>query len=109
MSKPSEEGGVPITVRFEFMNANEELDLSPPYKVYLSVEKNKFEDFDEARINIINSCDFRTPEERCYYYMFNKSRKTFIKKEDNISIYINNETNIKLKLFFLFFCLTFNL
>jgi len=58
-------------------------------------EKNKFEDFDEARINIINSCDFRTPEERCYYYMFNKSRKTFIKKEDNISIYINNETNIK--------------
>ena len=95
MSKPSEEGGVPITVRFEFMNANEELDLSPPYKVYLSVEKNKFEDFDEARINIINSCDFRTPEERCYYYMFNKSRKTFIKKEDNISIYINNETNIK--------------
>ena len=88
MQNPSDEGGVPITVRFEFFNANEELDLSPPYKVNLSVMNNHFEDFDEARITIINSCDFRTAEERCFYYMFNKTRKTFIKKEDDISEYI---------------------
>ena len=88
MKNPSNEEGVPINVRFEYINAEEEQVLSEKYTVYLSVENNKFEDIEETRITIINKCDFRTAEERFNYYMFDKTKKMFLKKNDDISPYI---------------------
>ena len=51
MKNPSNEGGVPINVRFEYINAEEEQVLSEKYTVYLSVENNKFEDIEETEID----------------------------------------------------------
>ena len=95
MKNPSNEGGVPINVRFEYINADEELVLSEKNTVNLSVENNRFEDIEETRITIINNCDFRTLEERFNYYMFDKDKKMFLKKNDDISPYIYHPPNPK--------------
>ena len=68
---------VPINIRFEYQNEKEELVLSERFRVIVSVEKNKFEDFEEARIQIIKNCEFKSLEERFNYYMFDESKKLF--------------------------------
>ena len=95
MKNSSDEEGVPINVRFEYLNTNEELVLSDRYTVNLNVIKNKFEDFEEARITIINKCDFRTLEERFNYFMFDKEKLSFIKKDQDISCYLALPPNPK--------------
>ena len=97
MKNPSNEEGVPINVRFEYLNKDEELVLSDRYTVKLIVDNNKFEDIEEARITIINKCNFRTFEERFNYYMFDKNKLSFLKKDDDISCYIALPPNPKNK------------
>ena len=70
-----DERGVSIYVRFEYQNEKNELILSERFRVKLSVENNRFEDFEEARIKIIRECDFKSLEERFNYYMFDRSRR----------------------------------
>ena len=67
---PDEEG-IPIQIQFEFLNANEEMELSKPYDVTYQPQ----EEFDVNRLNMINQCDFRTQEERIYYFMFDRTKK----------------------------------
>ena len=47
MKNPSNEEGIPINVRFEYLNKDEELVLSDRYTVKLIVDNNKFEDIEE--------------------------------------------------------------
>ena len=95
MQDPSDLEGTPINVRFQYQNADDEQVLSDRFTVYLSIINKKFEDFEEARVNIINSCDFRTPEERCYYSMYDENKKLLMKKNDDLSSYIKVPKNPK--------------
>ena len=103
----------PITVRFQYYDNNMEEKYSEPYiiKINLSEDKNntyRLEDIDEARIEIITNCNFRTIEERLYYYMFNKDRNRFFKQDDDISPYISiKNKNIKPKELIMINCTTF--
>ena len=81
MDTTSDEEGVPIQIQFEFLNANEEFELSKEYTVKYQPQ----EEFELNRINILNSCDFRTQEERIYYYMFDKNKKIFLSEKDALS------------------------
>ena len=94
-----DERGVSIYVRFEYQNEKNELILSERFRVKLSVENNRFEDFEEARIKIIRECDFKSLEERFNYYMFDRSRRLFLKSSSDISPYIEviNSSNKKKK------------
>ena len=74
MKNSSNSEELPINIRFQYKNADDEEVLSDKFTVNLSIIDNKFEDFEEARVNIINSCDFRTPEERCYYSMYDEKK-----------------------------------
>ena len=103
----------PITVRFQYYDNNMEEKYSEPYiiKINLSEDKNntyRLEDIDEARIEILTNCNFRTIEERLYYYMFNKDRNRFFKQDDDISPYISiKNKNIKPKELIMINCTTF--
>ena len=52
------------------------------------MEGNHFENFEEARLTIIKDCNFKTSEERLYYFMFDKRRKIFLEKKDEINSYM---------------------
>ncbi len=103
----------PTTVRFQYYDNNMEEKYSEPYiiKINLSEDKNnsyRLEDIEEARIEIITNCNFRTIEERLYYYMFNKDRDIFFKQDDDISPYISiKNKNIKPKELIMINCTTF--
>ena len=79
---PDEEG-IPIQIQFEFLNANEEMELSKPYDVTYQPQ----EEFDVNRLNMINQCDFRTQEERIYYFMFDRTKKIFLRNNQEIASY----------------------
>ena len=79
-----EDEGFPIKIQFEFLNANEEMELSKEYTVKILSQKNQSDDFETNRIKIINNCDFRTIEERFYYYMFDRTKKIFLTKKKKI-------------------------
>ena len=83
MQDTSDEEGIPIQIQFEFLNANEEMELSQEYTV--KIQPN--DDFETNRITMINNCDFRTQEERIYYYMFDKNRKIFLPNNTNLVNY----------------------
>ena len=83
MEDISNEEGISIQIQFEYLNANEEMELSNPYNVKFQPQ----EDFDVNRLNIINSCDFRTQEERIYYFMFNRNTKVFFHNNQDILNY----------------------
>ena len=85
-----DEEGFPIKIQFEFLNANEEMELSKEYTVKILSQKNQSEDFETNRIKIINSCDFRTPEERFYYYMFDTKKKIFLTKDTDLTPFIKS-------------------
>lgn len=80
----------PIKIQFEFLNANEEMELSKEYTVKILSQKNQSDEFETNRIKIINSCDFRTFEERFYYYMFDRTKKIFLTKDTDLSPYIKS-------------------
>ena len=63
MEHTSGEEGIPIQIQFEYLNANEEMELSKEYTVRYQPQ----EEFEPNRIKMLNSCDFRTAEERIYY------------------------------------------
>ena len=83
MEDISNEEGISIQIQFEYLNANEEMELSKPYNAKFQPQ----EDFDVNRLNIINSCDFRTQEERIYYFMFNRNTKVFFHNNQDILNY----------------------
>ena len=95
MKNSSNSEELPINIRFQYKNADDEEVLSDKFTVNLSIIDNKFEDFEEARVNIINSCDFRTPEERCYYSMYDEKKKLLMKSNDDLSSYIKVPKNSK--------------
>lgn len=79
---------LPINVRFEYINVDGELTLSERFTVNLRVLNNRFEDLEVARITIINNCNFKTLEERFYYYIFDKKKYLFFNKNSDISPYL---------------------
>ena len=79
---------LPINVRFEYINEDGELTLSERFTVNLRVLNNRFEDLEVARITIINNCNFKTLEERFYYYIFDKKKYLFFNKNSDISPYL---------------------
>ena len=85
-----DEEGFPIKIQFEFLNANEEIELSEEYTVKILSQKNQSEDFETNRVKIINQCDFRTAEERFYYYMFDTTKKIFLTKDTDLTPYIKS-------------------
>ena len=95
MNNPSDEEGVPINVRFQFQNTEGETALSDKFTVYLNIIKNTFEDFQEARVNIINSCNFRELEERCYYSMYDEEKKLLMKAGEDLTRFIKVPKNPK--------------
>ena len=80
MQDTPDEEGIPIQIQFEFLNANEEMELSQIYTVKIQPT----DDFEANRFTMINSCDFRTQEERIYYYMFDKVKKIFLPNNTNL-------------------------
>ena len=84
MEPNNEDEGKPTKVQFEFLNANEEMELSQEYTVNLQYQAD---DFETNRIKIINTCDFHTQEERIYYYMFDKEKQIFLQK-DTLGTYL---------------------
>ena len=82
--------GFPIKIQFEFLNANEEMELSQEYTVKILSQKNQSDDFETNRIKIINNCDFRTIEERFYYYMFDRTKKIFLTKDTDLTPFIKS-------------------
>jgi hypothetical protein len=85
-----DEEGFPIKIQFEFLNANEEMELSQEYTVKILSQKNQSDDFETNRIKIINNCDFRTIEERFYYYMFDRTKKIFLTKDTDLTPFIKS-------------------
>ena len=81
---------VPIKVQFEYLNANEETELSQEFTVKILSKKQQSEDFETNRVKIINSCDFRSLEERIYYYMFDKNKNIFLNENTDITPYIKS-------------------
>ena len=91
MQDTSNEEGIPIQIQFEFLNANEEMELSKEYSVIYQPQ----EDFETNRVYILNGCDFRTQEERIYYYMFDKNKKIFLPNaKDVLNYYKQNKVII---------------
>ena len=86
MEDTSEEEGIPVQIQFEYLNANEEMELSQEYTVKI-LPKDEFE---PNRIRMINSCDFRTQEERIYYYMFDRIKKIFLPNNTDLANYCKN-------------------
>jgi len=80
---------VPIQIQFEYLNNNEETELSKPYTVYILPN----EELELNRMRIINTCDFRTKEERIYYYMFDKNKERFLINNIEI-IYYYKQNNV---------------
>jgi len=85
-----DEEGKPVQIQFEFLNANDEIELSEEFTVKILSQKNQSEDFETNRIKIINSCDFRTAEERFYYYMFDKTKEIFLTKDTDLTPYLKS-------------------
>ena len=85
-----DEEGKPVQIQFEFLNANDEMELSEEFTVKILSQKNQSEDFETNRIKIINSCDFRTAEERFYYYMFDKTKEIFLTKDTDLTPYLKS-------------------
>ena len=83
MKDISDEEEIPIQIQFEYLNANEEMELSKPYTVNIQPQ----EELEVNRIRIINGCDFRTQEERIYYYVFDKNKKIFLPNNTDIIAY----------------------
>lgn len=78
---------VKLNIKFEFINANEEIEYSKEYKVDLLFSSS----FEENEINLLMQCDFRTVEERIYYHMFDNENNLFIIRNKEFLQYINNE------------------
>ena len=83
MDDTGEEEEIPIQIQFEFLNANEEMELSKEYTVAI----NPKDEFDLNRIRMINGCDFRTQEERVYYSMFDRNKKIFLPNTTDLAKY----------------------
>ena len=86
-----DEEGKPVQIQFEFLNANDEMELSEEYTVKILSQKNQqSEYFEPNRLKIIKSCDFRTFEERIYYYMFDKTKQVFLTKDTDLTPFLKS-------------------
>ena len=79
---------VPINVRFEYLNEDGEISLSERFVVILSIKNKKVKDLELARTTIIKNCNFKTSEERFFYYIFDKNTNTFLNKNTDMSPYL---------------------
>ena len=85
---------VPIKVQFEYLKDNNTIDLSKEYTINISLlDDTKFEDNKEK---IIKNANFKTPKERSYYHMFNKSKKKFLTQNSDFISYIKTNSPIVL-------------
>lgn len=81
-----DEEGKPVQIQFECLNENYEIELSQEYTVkILSIKNQQSEYFEQNRIKIYKSCDFRSSEERIYYYMFDKTKQVFLTKDTDLT------------------------
>ena len=71
-----------INVKFEYLNEKGETNYSKEYSVTLNLGED---DEVQFRLKIYNTCsDFKTKEERFYYYMFDPQLNLFITNIDEI-------------------------
>lgn len=83
---------VPIKVQFEYLNDNDILDLSKEYKINISLLENTT--FEDNKEKIIKNANFKTPKERSYYHMFNKSKKKFLTQNSDFIPYIKTNSPV---------------
>jgi hypothetical protein len=80
-----------VKVQFEFLNANEEMELSTEYETTITDDPA---DFDTNRLTIIKTCEFHTQEERIYFYMFDKKKNVFLINGKELTQHCKSNNNI---------------
>lgn len=62
-------------VKYDFFNENGEQNFSKEFEVKLSLDPDCIE---ENYFIILNTCDFKTKEERAFYRIFDQKNNLFI-------------------------------
>ena len=77
-------------VKYEFFNEKGEQNFSKEYEVKLSLNPN---DIEENNIIILNTCNFKTKEERVFYRIFDQKYKNIFIGNSRLLEYIKNQEN----------------
>ena len=76
-------------VKYDFFNENGEQNFSKEFEVKLSLNPDCIE---ENYIIILNTCDFKTKEERVFYRIFDEKKNIFINNSKQLE-YIQKQEN----------------
>ena len=85
---------VQIKIKYEFFSDKGEQKFSNEFKVDVPLDSQNFE---EVPIMIMNNCDFKTKEERMYYYMFDPDKQLFIINSEQFTSYLKLKKPIVMK------------
>ena len=88
------EDHVPMKIKYEYFNDKGEQKFSKEFEVKLSLDPDNFE---ENPITILNTCNFKTREERFFYNMFDLEKEIFITKTDQLKDFKKHKKTIVMK------------
>ena len=88
------EDHVPMKIKYEYFNDKGEQKFSKEFEVNLSLDPDNFE---ENPITILNTCNFKTREERFFYNMFDLEKEIFITKTDQLKDFKKHKKTIVMK------------
>lgn len=77
-------------VKYDFFNENGEQNFSKEFEVKLSLDPDCIE---ENYFIILNTCDFKTKEERAFYRIFDQKNNLFINNSRQLVYIINQKNN----------------
>ena len=85
---------VPMKIKYEYLTDKNEQKFSKEFEVNLTLDPDSFE---ENEVIILNTCNFRSKEERVYYHMFDLEKEIFITKADQLKDFKKNKKTIVMK------------
>ena len=85
---------VPMKIKYEYLTDKNEQKFSKEFEVNLTLDPDNFE---ENEVIILNTCNFRSKEERVYYHMFDLEKEIFITKADQLKDFKKNKKTIVMK------------
>ena len=85
---------VPMKIKYEYLTDKNEQKFSKEFEVNLTLDPDSFE---ENEVIILNTCNFRSKEERVYYHMFDLEKEIFITKVDQLKDFKKNKKTIVMK------------
>ena len=85
---------VPMKIKYEYFTDKKEQKFSKEFEVDFTLDPDNFE---ENEVVILNTCNFRSKEERVYYHMFDLEKEVFITKAEQLKDFKKNKKTIVMK------------